>query len=161
MTSAATTTLSVSADSLYGLQNLPYGVYSRSEISPHPRVAVRFGDNVIDLGLLLRDEETFGQPTLNTVMAQGPTRWKSVRSNITAALKAPVPVDAVHALGDVTLHLPIEVADYVDFYAPEHHAANLGRLFRPDHPDPLTPNGKHLPVGYHGRSASIVVSGTD
>jgi fumarylacetoacetase len=151
----------VSADSLYGLQNLPYGVYSRSEISPHPRVAVRFGDNVIDLGLLLRDEETFGQPTLNTFMAQGPTRWKSVRSNITAALKSPVPVDAVHALGDVTLHLPIEVADYVDFYASEHHAANLGRLFRPDNPDPLTPNWKHLPVGYHGRSASIVVSGTD
>ena len=61
----------------------------------------------------------------------------------------------------MTLHLPFEVADYVDFYASEHHASNLGRLFRPDSPDPLTPNWKHLPIGYHGRSASIVVSGTD
>jgi fumarylacetoacetase len=54
----------------------------------------------------------------------------------------------------------VEVADYVDFYASEHHAANLGRLFRPDNPEPLTPNWKHLPIGYHGRASSIVVSGT-
>ena len=67
----------------------------------------------------------------------------------------------MHPVGAVTLHLPFEVADYVDFYASEHHASNLGRLFRPDNPDPLTPNWKHLPIGYHGRSASIVVSGTD
>jgi fumarylacetoacetase len=60
----------------------------------------------------------------------------------------------------VRLHLPFEVADYVDFYASEHHAANLGRLFRPEAPDPLTPNWKHLPIGYHGRSGTIVVSGT-
>ena len=61
----------------------------------------------------------------------------------------------------MSLHLPFEVADYVDFYASEHHASNLGRLFRPQNPDPLMPNWKHLPVGYHGRSASVVVSGTD
>jgi fumarylacetoacetase len=64
-------------------------------------------------------------------------------------------------VGAVTLHLPFEVADYVDFYASEHHASNLGRLFRPDNPEPLTPNWKHLPIGYHGRAASIVVSGTN
>ena len=71
-----------------------------------------------------------------------------------------VPVDARHPVRDVTLHLPVEVADYVDFYASEHHASNLGRLFRPDSA-PLTPNWKHLPVGYHGRAGTVVVSGTD
>ena len=77
--------------------------------------------------------------------------------------------DAVHedavrphliALTEVTLHLPIEVADYVDFYASGHHATNVGRMFRPDS-EPLTPNWKHLPIGYHGRSGTVVVSGTD
>ena len=66
----------------------------------------------------------------------------------------------MHPVGDVVLHLPFEVADYVDFYASEHHAANLGRLFRPDS-EPLTPNWKHMPVGYHGRAGTVVVSGTD
>ena len=59
------------------------------------------------------------------------------------------------------MHLPCRIADYVDFYASEHHASNLGRLFRPDVADPLLPNWKHLPVGYHGRSSTIVVSGVD
>jgi fumarylacetoacetase len=63
-------------------------------------------------------------------------------------------------LADVTMHLPIEVADYVDFYAGEHHATNVGRIFRPDS-EPLTPNWKHLPIGYHGRSGTVVVSGTE
>ena len=63
-------------------------------------------------------------------------------------------------VGDVTMHLPVVVADYVDFYASEHHATNVGRIFRPDS-EPLTPNWKHLPIGYHGRSGTVVVSGTD
>jgi fumarylacetoacetase len=66
----------------------------------------------------------------------------------------------VHPLADARMHLPFEVADYVDFYASEHHASNLGRLFRPDS-EPLMPNWKHLPVGYHGRAGTVVVSGTD
>jgi fumarylacetoacetase len=94
-------------------------------------------------------------------MAQGHKRWAEVRAAIIEALAGDVPSKAVHPVGAVTLRLPFEVADYVDFYASEHHASNLGRLFRPDSPDPLTPNWKHLPIGYHGRSASIVVSGTD
>jgi 2-keto-4-pentenoate hydratase/2-oxohepta-3-ene-1,7-dioic acid hydratase in catechol pathway len=85
----------------------------------------------------------------------------AVRREITERVAGEIPGEAVHALEDVTLHLPVEVADYVDFYASEHHAANLGRLFRPDNPEPLMPNWKHLPVGYHGRASSIVVSGTD
>ncbi|GFH79797.1 hypothetical protein Sgou_44670 [Streptomyces gougerotii] len=103
----------------------------------------------------------FAGPSLNPFMAQGHDRWVQVRAAIAAALNGDVPRQAVHSAADVTLHLPFEVADYVDFYASEHHAANLGRLFRPDNPDPLMPNWKHLPVGYHGRSASVVVSGTD
>ena len=72
-----------------------------------------------------------------------------------------MPAGAVHPLAEVELRLPFEVADYVDFYASEHHASNLGRLFRPDNPEPLMPNWKHLPVGYHGRAGTVVVSGTD
>ncbi|WP_075692364.1 fumarylacetoacetase [Streptomyces acidiscabies] len=150
--------LSAPADSLFGLANLPYGVYSRPGTAP--RVATRYGDHVVDLALLLGDE-VFAAPALNPFMAQGYDRWVAVRAAIAAALAGDVPSDAVHPLSDVTLHLPFEVADYVDFYASEHHAANLGRLFRPENPEPLLPNWKHLPVGYHGRSASVVVSGTD
>jgi fumarylacetoacetase len=83
-----------------------------------------------------------------------------VRAALADALAGDVDPAAVHALDEVRLELPFEVADYVDFYASEHHATNLGRLFRPDG-DALTPNWKHLPIGYHGRSASIVVSGTE
>ncbi|GAA4818469.1 fumarylacetoacetase [Nocardioides caeni] len=143
---------------LFGLTNLPYGVYS-VDGSP-ARCATRLGDHVVDLAELL-GEEVFAQPTLNAFMAQGRQRWDEVRAAITAALSDGLPEQGVHPIADVRLHLPFEVADYVDFYASEHHASNLGRLFRPDNPDPLLPNWKHLPVSYTGRAASVVVSGTD
>lgn len=152
------TNLTVPDDSLFGLANLPYGVYSVPGSSP--RVATRYGDHVVDLALLLGDS-VFAEPTLNAFMAQGHDRWVEARARIAEALTADVPDEAVHEVGAAVLHLPFEVADYVDFYASEHHASNLGRLFRPDNPEPLLPNWKHLPVGYHGRSASVVVSGTD
>ena len=156
------TRLSVPEGSLFGLANLPYGVYS---IAGGPRrIATRLGDHVVDLALLLGTEgedAVFDEPTLNGFMAQGHARWVAVRTRLQEAVAGEVPDDAVHPLAEVALHLPFEVADYVDFYASEHHASNLGRLFRPDNPDPLMPNWKHLPVGYHGRSASVVVSGTD
>jgi fumarylacetoacetase len=152
------TTVPVATDSLYGVANLPYGVFSVGESAP--RVGTRLGDTVIDLAVLLGDE-VFARPSLNAFMAQGYDRWVAVRREITERVAGEIPDEAVHALDDVTLHLPVEVADYVDFYASEHHAANLGRLFRPDNPEPLTPNWKHLPVGYHGRASSIVVSGTE
>ncbi|MDT7842018.1 fumarylacetoacetase [Streptomyces justiciae] len=155
----STTQLTVPANFLFGLTNLPYGVYSTTP-GQEPRVATRYGDHVIDLALLL-DDDVFAGPSLNAFMAQGHARWVEVRAAITERLQGEIPTEAVHDLGAVTLHLPFEVADYVDFYASEHHASNLGRLFRPDNPDPLMPNWKHLPVGYHGRAASVVVSGTD
>ncbi|GAA3836666.1 fumarylacetoacetase [Nocardioides panacisoli] len=152
------TRLEVSHDDLFGLHNLPYGVYSVDGAAP--RVGTRYGEHVVDLAVLLGDD-VFAEPTLNAFMAQGHERWVAVRAALGEALGGEVPEEAVHDVGTVALHLPFEVADYVDFYASEHHASNLGRLFRPDSPDPLMPNWKHLPVGYHGRSASVVVSGTD
>lgn len=140
----------------FGLDNLPYGVFSSGDL--RPRVGVRAGETVVDLAILL-DEPVFGAPSLNPFMAQGHARWRQVRERITGLLDGEVPDAAVHRLRDVRLHLPFDVADYVDFYASEHHASNLGRLFRPD-AEPLLPNWKHLPVGYHGRAGTVVVSGT-
>ena len=141
----------------YGLDNLPYGVYSAGAAAP--RVGVHAGDSVIDLAGLLGDD-TFAAPSLNPFLAQGPARWTWVRARVTELVAAgEVPAQTVRDLADVRLHLPFEVADYVDFYASAHHAANLGRLFRPD-AEPLRPNWKHLPVGYHGRAGTVVVSGT-
>ncbi len=151
-------TVEIPDGSLFGLGNLPYGVFAAG--GGGARVGVRAGDSVIDLTSALRDE-VFAAPALNPFMAQGPERWAAVRSRLTALITAgDIPAAAVHPVGAVELRLPFEVADYVDFYASEHHAANLGRLFRPD-AEPLMPNWKHLPVGYHGRAGTVVVSGTD
>lgn len=151
------TTIDIPAGSLFGIDNLPYGVFSVDGDSP--RVGVRVGDSVLDLAAALGDD-VFAEPTLNPFMAQGYDRWVAVRERIRDLVSGEVPDGAVHAIERVTLHLPIEVADYVDFYASEHHASNVGRLFRPD-AEPLLPNWKHLPVGYHGRSGTVLVSGTD
>jgi fumarylacetoacetase len=141
----------------FGLDNLPYGVFSPADGTP--RVGVRLGDDVVDMSALL-DDPVFATPSLNAFMAQGRERWTQVREQITERLAAGVPDGAAHPVADVRMHLPVAVADYVDFYASEHHASNLGRLFRPDS-EPLMPNWKHLPVGYHGRAGTVVVSGTD
>jgi len=142
----------------FGLDNLPYGVFSAGVAGP--RVGVRLGDSVVDLALLLSDD-VFAAPSLSPFMAQGPSRWAWARAEIQSLLAGGgVPDAAIYRLSSVAMHLPFEVADYVDFYASEHHASNLGRIFRPD-AAPLLPNWKHLPVGYHGRAGTVVVSGTD
>jgi fumarylacetoacetase len=151
------TALDLPAGSLFGPENLPYGVFSVGGDSP--RAGVRVGDSVVDLAVALGDE-VFAAPTLNPFMAQGYERWVAVREQVTALIAGDVPDGAVHPVDSVRLHLPFEVADYVDFYASEHHASNVGRLFRPD-AEPLLPNWKHLPVGYHGRAGTVLVSGTD
>ena len=144
--------------SLFGLDNLPYGVFAPDGAAP--RVGVRVADNVLDLAVVLRDE-VFAAPSLNQFMAQGAARWAAARARLVELLTGDdVPAAAVYPVGEVELRLPFEVADYVDFYASEYHAANLGRLFRPGS-EPLTPNWKHLPVGYHARAGTVVVSGTD
>lgn len=151
------TVISISDDSLFGVANLPYGVFSTADSGP--RVGVRVGDSVVDLARALGDD-VFAQPTLNAFMAQGRERWVAVRAQITELVAGEIADDAVFSVGDVAMHLPIAVADYVDFYASENHATNLGKLFRPDSAA-LMPNWKHLPVGYHGRSSTVIVSGTD
>lgn len=138
----------------FGIDNLPYG----SVLAADGRrfAAARFGDDVVDLGLL--DAELFAGGTLDAFLATGRSTWTRVRGDLVAALTAGrVPLVP---LADVRPVLAFTVADYVDFYASEHHATNAGRIFRPD-ADPLPANWKHLPAGYHGRSGSVVVSGTD
>ncbi|MGW5329597.1 fumarylacetoacetase [Streptomyces sp. NPDC004014] len=153
----------------FGPHNLPYGVFSPSG-SAERRVGVRLGDHVLDAGAAAA---ALGSPyvsllaraTLNPLLAAGRTAWSDVRRALTAWVTVPSHRSAIephfHPLSSVTLHLPFEVADYVDFYASENHARNVGRIFRPDAEDSLTPNWKHLPIGYHGRSGTVVVSGTD
>ncbi|QDQ13081.1 fumarylacetoacetase [Streptomyces spectabilis] len=134
------------------------------------RVGVRLGSYVLDAGAAAAAlgspyVSLLAQPTLNPLLAAGRRTWSDVRRALTAWVTVPAHREAIrpllHPLSDVTLHLPFDVADYVDFYASEHHASNLGRMFRPDAPAPLTPNWKHLPIGYHGRAGTVVVSGTD
>jgi len=148
-------------DSLFGIANLPYGVFSLADGQP-PRVGVRIGDSVLDLAPALGDD-VFGEPSMNAFMAQGRARWIEVRSQITGLLTGPqhrrIVEAALFPLSQARLHLPFVPGDYVDFFGNEYHAANAGRLFRPGG-EALTPNWKHLPIGYHGRSGTIVLSGT-
>ncbi len=142
----------------WGPDNLPYGVFSRQ--GEPPRVGVRYGDQVLDLAAALHDE-VFAAPTLNPFMARGRTAWHDTRALIQNKLSTDLAVTEPHLipLDRVRLHMPFEVADYVDFYCSLEHASNLGRIFRPD-AEPLLPNWRHLPVGYHGRAGTVVVSGS-
>ncbi|GHI05699.1 fumarylacetoacetase [Streptomyces cellostaticus] len=153
----------------FGPHNLPYGVFSPAD-SQERRVGVRLGDHVLDAGAAAAAlgspyVSLLAQPTLNPLLAAGRTAWSDVRRALTAWVTVPSNRSTIeplfHPLSSVTLHLPFEVADYVDFYASENHARNVGQIFRPDAEDSLTPNWKHLPIGYHGRSGTVVVSGKD
>ncbi|MCS0639077.1 fumarylacetoacetase [Streptomyces sp. LP05-1] len=153
----------------FGPHNLPYGVFSTADEPGRRRVGVRVGDHVLDAGAAAHAlgspyAALLSLPSLNALLAAGRTTWRDVRRAITSWVTVPAHRPDIeplfHPLSAVTLHLPYDVADYVDFYASEHHATNVGRIFRPDG-EPLTPNWKHLPIGYHGRSGTVVVSGTD
>ena len=144
----------------FGVDNLPYGVFSTPGTTPRTGVAI--GDAVLDLAAATGDD-VHATGSLNAFMARGPQAWAELRDRLTEWFTDEVHRGAVepHLVprSQVTLHLPIEVADYVDFYSSQHHAENLGRMFRPDSA-PLTPNWKHLPIGYHGRAGTVAVSGT-
>ncbi|MFB7472016.1 fumarylacetoacetase [Kitasatospora sp. NPDC056184] len=154
-------------DSPFGVHNLPYGVFTAGDRPGRRRIGVRVGDFVLDAGAAAR---AAGEPSvlldadsLNPLLGAGRPVWTEVRAALTRWLTGESHRDALAPLllplAEVELHLPFEVADYVDFYASEHHATNLGRILRPGS-EPLTPNWKHLPIGYHGRSGTVVVSGT-
>ncbi len=149
-----------------------YGIFSTADTPP--RAGFRTDDQVIDLATahnlalfypLELPSGIFERPALNDFIALGQPVWQAVRQRLADLIGNPnselytaaLPVRV--ALSDVTMHLPIHIGDYTDFYAGIHHAENVGRLFRPDG-DPLLPNYRHMPVAYHGRASSIVVSGT-
>jgi fumarylacetoacetase len=150
-------------------EHLPFGVFSTP--GGGPRVGVRIGDRVLDLARLTADGlvgvgpdgGVFAAATLNPFLALGREAWQAVRSRLTELLCDPAAearvAPALVPLAEATLRLPIAVADYVDFYSSVEHATNLGRIFRPD-AEPLLPNWRHLPVAYHGRAGTVVVSGT-
>lgn len=161
------TWLDLPADHPFGVHNLPYGVFSVD--GGERRVGVRVGEHVLHLAAAaehagMESAVVWRSASLNAFLEQGRDAWTAAREWLTDVLTDDAHRDAVEPhlvpLADVTMHLPVEVADYVDFYASEHHATNVGRIFRPDS-EPLTPNWKHLPIGYHGRSGTVVVSGTD
>jgi fumarylacetoacetase len=121
-----------------------------------PRVGVLVGDGVLDVGAVLGDD-VWAAPSLNPFMALGPTAWRDARARVAEAVTAGT--EHVVALSDVTMHLPFAVGDYADFYSSLSHAENCGRILRPG-AEPLTPNWRYMPVGYHGRAGTVVVSGT-
>jgi fumarylacetoacetase len=151
------------ADSGFDLDHLPYGVFSRGV--EEPRVGVRIGEFVLDLGAVESDFRTaWEQPSLNAFLALGRPTWDLARAWLIEVLGNDVHAERtaphLHPVTEVRLQLPFQVADYVDFYCSLQHATNVGRMFRPDG-DALTPNWRHLPIGYHGRAGTVVVSGTD
>src|SRR4051812_39767765 len=146
----------------YGPANLPYGVFRRA--GGPARVGVRFGDGVLDLpalaadGLLDDPDGAFAQPALNAFMARGPAVWARTRERLQRLVSGVDAEAPLIALDEVELLLPFTVADYVDFWSSIEHAANSGRIFRPGS-EPLPPNWRHMPIGYHGRSGTVVVGG--
>jgi fumarylacetoacetase len=162
----------------FSIHNLPYGVF-RPSAGARPRIGVAIGDAVLDLSVLaergllsgrdLGDGHAFRQPTLNAFMALGRPAWREARARLTRFLRIsdstirdnrPLRQTALHPIASVEMLLPATIGDYTDFYSSREHATNVGTMFRgPD--NALQENWLHLPVGYHGRASSVVVSGTD
>ncbi|HWB66563.1 MAG TPA: fumarylacetoacetate hydrolase family protein [Mycobacteriales bacterium] len=134
--------------------------YGVSAAGGSARVCARVGDRILDLADAAK-RRGFGQvdlltaPTLDPLLAAGPDVWRATH----AAVREWAADDDVRSLADVDLLLPFTVADYVDFYASEHHARNVSRILRPGQPE-LRENWRHQPIGYHGRAGTVVVSGT-
>ncbi len=134
---------------------LPYCVFSAPGLSP--RAGAGLGAHIIDLQRTFTDP-VFAQPDLNAFLARGPRAWQRIRERLTGLVQAGDALPTV-AISEATLHLPVAVADFTDFYSSLEHATNAGQILRPDSPA-LAPNWREMPVGYHGRAGTIVVSGT-
>lgn len=165
----------VPADSDFPIQNIPFGVFSTSQRSLRP--CTRIGDNVVDLFVLAQEglldnidiaSSILTEPQLNGLLRYGKLGTRRLRQRLSDLLKEGSPElrdntalcsRVLLPIADVTMHLPVAIGDYTDFYSSRQHAYNVGVMFR-DPANALLPNWLHLPVGYHGRSSSIVPSGT-
>ncbi|HEY4332790.1 MAG TPA: fumarylacetoacetase [Ilumatobacteraceae bacterium] len=145
-----------SDDDGFSIENLPFGVVR--PLAEAPRVVVRIGDHALDLAAAGIAPELTAQPTLNVLMQSG--RGREVRERAAALLSGSADPERLLDLTAVDVLIPVAVGDYVDFYSSIHHATNLGKILRPG-AEPLLGNWRQLPVGYHGRAGTIVVSGSD
>lgn len=167
--------VNVSPASDFPIQNLPFGIFKTETRSPRAGVAI--GDQILDLPALAYlgflealeiDRAVFEMPTLNAFIALGQPKWRAVRERISHLLRSDNPElqnqAALHTQclvpqAEAEMLLPVTIGDYTDFYSSIDHATNMGKMLR-DPANALLPNWKHIPVGYHGRASSIVISGT-
>ena len=168
--------IEVAQDSDFPIQNLPYGVFSETAEGTR-RIGVALGEWVVDLAALEANgylalqpgEQYFNQPTLNKFIDSGKSSWSKVRAELQKLLSADnaelrdnsaLREQVFFKQANVTLHLPVHVPGYTDFYSSKEHATNVGCMFR-DPKNALLANWSELPVGYNGRASSVIVSGTD
>lgn len=170
----------VDENSDFPIQNIPFGIY-RPKGGGDLHVATAIGDYVLDLaylddaglfnGTVVEGTEVFHEPTLNALMSMGRKAWKEIRLVISRLLRQEASNGdlgnnkdlrnmALISMNEVEMQLPVDIGDYTDFYSSKEHATNVGKMFRPDG-EPLLPNWLHLPVAYHGRASSVILSGTD
>jgi fumarylacetoacetase len=158
----------------FPIQNLPCGVFRRDGSNEPMRGGVAIGDRVLDLAAACERGAFSGAaheaarhacaPTLNALMAQGPAAWSALRLALSRLLRESVPEaerlsDCLLPQREAEFSVPAHIGDYTDFFTSQYHALNAGRLFQPD--NPMLPNFKWLPIGYHGRSSSIAISGSE
>ena len=173
-----TSFIDIAADSDFSIHNLPYGIFSDTTDSNgnNRRAGVAIGEHVLDLsalekeGLLkLEGGSYFDQPTLNAFIDSGRDNWAQARSAIQALLSSDnatlrdnqdLQEQALFPQADVTMHLPVHVPGFTDFYSSKEHATNVGPMFR-DPSNALLANWTEMPVGYNGRASTVIVSGTD
>jgi fumarylacetoacetase len=167
--------IEVAKDSHFPLENLPFGVFKPRDGGP--RIGVALGDYVVDLSVLeeaeqfkgLADRPLFSRDSLNEFLKRGRPAWRKVRETLQKLLAAEMPTlrddkklreRVLHRQSDITMQLPVKIGNYTDFYSSYHHAHNVGTMLRGPE-NALMPNWKWLPVAYHGRASSVVVSGTE
>lgn len=165
----------VARDSHFPLENLPFGVFKPRDGAA--RIGVALGELVVDLSVLqeaghfpdLQDQRLFARDALNEFLALGGSAWRRVRDILQKLLAADTGIlrddkklreRVFHKQSEVAMQLPVEIGDYTDFYSSYHHAHNVGTMLRGPE-NALMPNWKWLPVAYHGRASSIVISGTE
>lgn len=161
----------VPENSDFSIYNLPFGIFSTK--TKGPRIGIAIGNEILDLSAVAKlghfdsikiDKKVFTSSTLNTFISCGKSKTSRVRKKVQQLLSSSKsPIKGKRGIlipqSKATMHLPVTVGDYTDFYSSIEHATNLGKMFR-DPKNALLPNWRHIPVGYHGRASSIVVSGT-